>query len=476
MLKSKRIILTSQQNSAAELNKMLVNTLVQKIKHKYKIFTGADQLIWKKVAQFIYHDNKNRPLTEHSLRILDKEIHSAIHTPCKTPALLNTPKEGKAKENLNRPNTSRNPTRKEMQLELRKQRTLLANTHRSEDFQEFEEEKEWAKIVQFNAKLHEEAIKQEKDQKRKQKIAVRNALLQQMKEKEMLKAQQNSEEKNYASIENSDLNKWLDGEKMRRELLKTAQMTRRQELFRQSFETRKRKILDKKYDRTIENQILNENKRKMELEAQEKLERKEREKEFMWENIEGSEFKRTWSKTQSMKNNEFEKNELAEFIKKMEENENERINERKRRILENEKIVRQAWEKAASAKDLIRKSENEWDKKVNQLELLKYYESEQNRKNAIKNQQTSMQRYYEAQLEYKRNMEMQEKVEKEKENEQIKKNIEAYEKERDRNKMLLKKTCINNAEYLKKQVAKLGKSMSKSKTFAYFYGRKPSEY
>eukprot|EP01022_Parablepharisma_sp_SALTPOND_P003381 TRINITY_DN1134_c0_g1_i2.p2 TRINITY_DN1134_c0_g1~~TRINITY_DN1134_c0_g1_i2.p2 ORF type:complete len:562 (-),score=99.73 TRINITY_DN1134_c0_g1_i2:3953-5638(-) len=404
--------------------------LIKKFKAKYGTAPKISDIINNLVTAYI----KRTPhITEESLAKLDSEIDHVLHfKPSEKPKLVPSIKK---------------PPKTTVELDLE-----VDSRREPEPVAKPEEEKEWAAILKFNTELHKEEQKREKEKHQKQKEQVKSMLQKQMEEKQQIAAQERLETEQYVKLRNEHIQQ-MERAEIEREEKKKHKKEQEKRMLESALEAeREKKRQAELQEKLNDKEFLNKITQELSEDARVELTKRKIKNEHMRKLIEENEQNRKLQQELKKKEREADAKLLEEYAKVQEKQEQDRIEEVKKR----EKRTQQLMVHMADTvvKDLERK------RREDELNMLKSQQEkdrrdqldEELRLHRIREQQKELKSKLEQQMNDKKIKTEQEKEENRKQAEIWRKDLEAIAKEEQE---IIEKTKEANKqyqEYLKKQM------------------------
>lgn len=411
--------------------------LIKNFKAKYGISPSTADVIRRLVEQYV---KSVAHITETTLAKLDAEISQAL-TKKPTQVPTNELTFSPQKHAVERPKTEV-PSSEEKKLPSAGE----------------EVEREWAAIFRFNNALYQEELKREREDEKKKRERVKDDLEKQMSDKKRIEELQRAEEAGYDRLQEkhlANLDKKAHDKELKQKQLREEQKKRvESELAAE----RERKRLQELEERRQDQEYVQKVNRDLKEDARLELEKRRVRNEYMRKVIAENEKNRQRQLEASKLEKQMDTKALEEYAKVLEKQEQDRVDEVKRREARTQQLM------VRLANTVIK----EMDKKQmeDELKMLRHQQEKdmqdktdnEARLQRIKDQQRELRRYLEKQMDDQRKKDERDRQEGKQQATMWRQEVAAREKE---DRMIAEKTLQNNKqyqEYLKKQMeGSLGK-------------------
>ena len=427
--------------------------LIRRLLVKHGKLPNAKPVITSCVSRFM---QQNR-LTEANLLKLEKEILSTLAKPQQAKPVQTVPRPSSAKPpppEAKGPNHGQEYLIKSMSKKKDDDLNSLGDEREEERPRvDYNEDKEWDAIQQFNSDLYHEELRQEEEKRRQQKSYVRGELDKQLAQRVTIKRKEETEVDAYTSLQKTHLQSLEAKEREKEELQKKLKVMEKARLDKQLHDDRQRKKISELDEKQQEKLLVEDNRRELEEERQSQLQKKQMERSYLQKMMEENEENKRIQLEQQKKLKEQEKTELAEYTRMLDRQEADRLEEIRARESKTQELMNKMADTVL--KDLDQHRELE-EAKVTRYQLEKERQDQlddEERLRRIKDGQREMKAYLDQQTQERRERELQEKALSAKQAEIWKQDLKLHAEEDKLIRSKILTTNKNHADYLKKQMA-----------------------
>ncbi len=429
-------------------NQKVVDVLVQRLKARHT--TLGEGTIRSRVSQFVAHN----ALTEQSLRTLDREIRS--------PSFL-TPGAVLSSSCAPSPTPSLNPVSRPVPAERlrRKQPAKKYNV-------QLAEEEEWCKIVKFNTKLHEEALRQRTVKKQKEHAMLRRELLRQMEEKQVAKARDAAEVESFVNLQQRGVRAQEERERSEDSERRSLVFRQRADLELQLGEKRRQERIAKALELRAEKRYLEQCRRERERAEEIKLSGRKQAYQNMLQLVRSSEEQRRRLKTDAFQGCLQDRLDLDMYMQHLDHEDAEKSARRSAQTA----VTPQATQTALHVRNTRIAREEQYYARQADEAFAKYRRDQSDHTERIRSLRTAMRTFYDAQVDQKRR-----NAAAEREAEKLQARTQAEEEAREMDERETKiaeakrRECERHAGLLRRQIEERSR-MKGCRTVAYFYPRR----